>query len=94
MQYTKLNDTTLKVTEVITNEKELTKDEVLDKKANLQNQITTKQNEISKLQEEIVEVDSLLAEFDKLDIITKQEWFKLNPPVEVEWTWKILPTMN
>jgi hypothetical protein len=84
MQYTKLNDTTLKFTETITTEKELTKDEVLDRKANLENQKTTKLNEIAKIDEEIAnEVEPLLAEFDKLQIITKQEWFELNP-VEVD----------
>lgn len=43
MEYTKLNDTTLKTVEVVTIEKELTKDEVLDRIANIENRITTRE---------------------------------------------------
>lgn len=84
MQYTKLNDTTLKITEVVTNEKELTKDEVLDSIANIDNQLAGNERRKEELLLQKQEQLELLWEFDKQWIITNQELIEKQKLEEVK----------
>lgn len=73
MQYTKLNETTLRITENITQETELTKDQVLDAIANIDNQLAGNERRKEELLLQKQEQIDLLAEFDKQWIITTKE---------------------
>lgn len=84
MQYTKLNETTLKITEVVTNEKELTKDNVLDAIANIDNQLAGNERRKEELLLQKQEQLELLSEFDKQWIITTQELIEQQKLEEVK----------
>lgn len=83
MQFTKISDTVVKTTETKVIEKEITKDELLDKIANIDNQIVWLENKKQELLAEKTEIESILSEVNDLWIITKAEWLVLNPPAEV-----------
>lgn len=74
MQYTKLNETTLKITENITQETELTRDSVLDAIANIDNQLSGNERRKEELLLQKQQQLELLWEFDKQWIITTKEF--------------------
>jgi len=66
MQITKINDTTIKTTEVVTIEKELSKDDLLDKITNIDIRKLQLQDEITKLDKEKLEIENMITEVNSL----------------------------
>ena len=87
MELTKISDTVVKTTETKVIETEVTKDGLLDKIANIENQIVWLNLRIEELNIEKTEVELLLVEINKLGVITKAEWNLANPVI---WTWDLI----
>jgi len=83
MSIVKLNETTVKVTETIIKETELSKDDILSKISNIDNQIYFHNDEISKLLIEKEKTQKLLDEVNWLWCITNTEFYEKNLKTEL-----------
>lgn len=105
MEFTKISDTVVKTTETKVIEQQFTKNDLLDKIANIDSKIWWLNLQIAKLNEEKAWVESLIWELDKLGVITKEEYLLANPvieepvietpvielpPLDPKWTWDII----
>lgn len=94
MEFIKLSDTVVKTTETKVIEQQFTKNDLLDKIANIDSKIWWLNLQIAKLNEEKAGVESLIWELDKLGVVTKEEYLIANPielpPLDPKWTWDLV----